>query len=286
MVSLKISQGEKIMKKIAALIMTMSLVCSAATVYVDAGASGTNDGTSWTNAYTSLSTAISSSTAGDSVWVKAGTYKPGSGRNETFTVNKTLNLYGGFDGTETMEAQRNPSSNPTILSGDIHGVAQWICDSMEDTYYSTQLTKHRFVEDVLLDELIEQFKDKFVPCKEGYVFGTVAVRRGQGFVTTVRGKKSLGEQTYVTNVDHKNRIIHVVGDNKATLNAPLLSHVFDTFADVDSIVHYHKEEPNLETYPYAHPGTVKDSIRPLSGKSFNIKDHGCFLLLDKSRRIL
>ncbi len=169
---------------------------------------------------------------------------------------------------------------------DIHGVAQWVCDSMGDTYYSTQLEKHRFVEDVLFDELLEQYKDEFVPCKEGYVFGTVAVRRGQGFITTVRGKKSLGGQTYVTNVDHKNRIIHVVGDSKATLNAPLLAHVFDTFAEVDSIVHYHKEEPNLETYPYAHPGTVKDSIRPLSGKSFNIKDHGCFLLLDKSRRIL
>lgn len=124
------------MKKIAALVMAMSLVCSAATVYVDAGASGSNDGTSWANAYSSLSTALSSSTAGDSLWVKAGTYKPGTARNETFTVNKTLNIYGGFDGTETMEAQRNPSSNPTILSGDI-GVAN---DNSDNSYTVITLT--------------------------------------------------------------------------------------------------------------------------------------------------
>lgn len=165
---------------------------------------------------------------------------------------------------------------------DINGVAQWICESMEDAYYSTQLTKHRFVEDVRIDEHLEQYKDKFIPCKEGYVFGTVAVRRGQGFITTVRGKKSLGEQTYVTNVDHQNRVIHVVGNSKATLNAPLLSHIFNTFSNVESIVHYHEIENSLDTYPYAHPGTVRDSIRSLSGKSFNIEEHGCFILFDKN----
>ncbi len=131
------------MKKIAALVMAMSLVCSAATVYVDAGASGANDGTSWTNAYTSLSTAISSATAGDELWVKSGTYKPGSTRPDTFLINKTLSLYGGFDGTETMEAQRNPATNVTTLSGDI-GTAN---DKSDNSYTVITLSSGTVVVD-------------------------------------------------------------------------------------------------------------------------------------------
>ena len=60
----------------------------AATIYVKHNASGSNNGTSWTNAYTSLQSAISNASSGDEVWVAAGIYKPSAyppGRTSTDT---------------------------------------------------------------------------------------------------------------------------------------------------------------------------------------------------------
>jgi len=39
----------------------------------------------------------------------------------SFTVDRPMLLYGGFDGTETALEQRDPSVNQTVLSGDIDG---------------------------------------------------------------------------------------------------------------------------------------------------------------------
>jgi len=88
-------------------------------LYVDQNATGTNDGSSWANAYTDLQSALSFSQAA-SVWIAAGTYVPGTARSDTFNLSSQLSLYGGFNGTETMLSQRNPQANPTILSGDIN----------------------------------------------------------------------------------------------------------------------------------------------------------------------
>src|SRR5574341_967977 len=85
--------------------------------FVKAGASGSNDGTSWTNAYTSLQSALSGSCS--EVWVAAGVYKPGANRTATFNIPPGVAVYGGFAGTESSLSQRNPGLNITILSGDI-----------------------------------------------------------------------------------------------------------------------------------------------------------------------
>jgi hypothetical protein len=102
-------------------------------IYVDASATGTNSGASWTNAYTSLQSALSASSGGGNhqVWVAAGTYKPttGTDRTATFQLLNNVALYGGFAGAdstlyqggETALSQRDPSGNPTILSGDLYG---------------------------------------------------------------------------------------------------------------------------------------------------------------------
>lgn len=64
------------------------------------------------------------------VWVRAGTYKPdrsnaspgGTGSTSaTFAMASGVGIYGGFAGNETLLSQRNPTTNVTILSGDLLG---------------------------------------------------------------------------------------------------------------------------------------------------------------------
>jgi len=92
-------------------------------LYVKANAAGSNNGSSWTNAFTSLTSALSAAVDGDEIWVASGTYKPSiSGdRDESFTITKVLTILGGFAGTEVVASARNWNTNPTILSGDLSG---------------------------------------------------------------------------------------------------------------------------------------------------------------------
>ncbi len=93
---------------------------SAITIYVDADATGDEDGGSWTNAYTDLQDAMGTlARSGDTIWAAAGTYKPGTGRDSTFQLLSNVPVYGGFDGTETLMSQRDVDTNTTILSGEI-----------------------------------------------------------------------------------------------------------------------------------------------------------------------
>jgi predicted outer membrane repeat protein len=60
-------------------------------------------------------------TSGGEIWLKAGTYKPGTDRDATFALRDGIALYGGFTGTETSRDQRDPDINLTVLSGDLNG---------------------------------------------------------------------------------------------------------------------------------------------------------------------
>jgi hypothetical protein len=99
--------------------------------YVNVSATGANNGTSWTDAYTTLQGALTlaaSCPGVTQVWVAAGTYLPTTTsinmsplypRHIAFNMRNGLAIYGGFNGTETLLSQRNFISNVTILSGDI-----------------------------------------------------------------------------------------------------------------------------------------------------------------------
>lgn len=91
--------------------------------HVKANAAGANNGSSWTNAFTSLNSALSAAVDGDEIWVAAGTYKPsGSGnRDASFSITKVLTILGGFAGNEVAASARNWNTNLTILSGDLSG---------------------------------------------------------------------------------------------------------------------------------------------------------------------
>lgn len=116
-------------------ILLFLFVCSyskAAIIYVDINATGANNGTSWTDAYTDLQTALSVAFINDDIWVANGIYKPTATTSRTisFVMKNGVDIYGGFAGTETDVNQRNISANPTTLSGDIGAPG----DNTDNTY--------------------------------------------------------------------------------------------------------------------------------------------------------
>ncbi|MFA7381017.1 MAG: T9SS type A sorting domain-containing protein [Bacteroidia bacterium] len=92
-------------------------------VYVKKTATGSNNGSSWTNAYTDLRTALANAATGAQVWVASDTFylTTAQGRNTAFEItNKSLTVYGGFPNTGNPTiGNRAPSVYHTILSGDI-----------------------------------------------------------------------------------------------------------------------------------------------------------------------
>lgn len=95
--------------------------CPATRFYVDDTAAGTNDGSSWTDAFTSLQYALAGVVSCGSpheVWVATGEYKPGTGPADTFNIPPGTAVYGGFAGTESALSQQNWEINVTVLSGD------------------------------------------------------------------------------------------------------------------------------------------------------------------------
>lgn len=94
---------------------------AAAVIYVNLHAHGADNGTSWANAFTTLQGALAkaaTTTSPEQIWVAEGTYTPGGGPSSTFTLSNNESLYGGFLSGMTSLSQRNPTANPTILSGD------------------------------------------------------------------------------------------------------------------------------------------------------------------------
>ena len=70
------------------------------TVFVDAIAPGTDDGSSWANAYTDLQQALAAVVAGQTIEVSQGTYLPTSGtdRTATFQLVDGVTIQGGYAG--------------------------------------------------------------------------------------------------------------------------------------------------------------------------------------------
>jgi parallel beta-helix repeat protein len=122
----------------------LSFKANATVFFVKPTATGTGDGSSWTNASGNLQAMIDAASANDEIWVAAGTYLPmayptgctncASPRDYAFILKNQVKVYGSFVGTETSLSERTPTviaENPSILSGDI-GVNN---DNSDNSYH-------------------------------------------------------------------------------------------------------------------------------------------------------
>ncbi|MCI2228605.1 T9SS type A sorting domain-containing protein [Polaribacter sp. MSW13] len=99
--------------------------CIPSVYYVYANATGANDGSSWTDAFTNVTDALALTNLNDAVWVAKGTYTLAD-KNTPIAVNTDeVDIIGGFAGTETTLADRDltaiHTTNATIFTGDING---------------------------------------------------------------------------------------------------------------------------------------------------------------------
>ena len=114
-------------------ILVLTMFCpftSGKIIYVDDDTAGTNDGTSWENAYIYLQDALADAETADKpveILVAGGTYTPDKGaeqtpgdRMATFQLINGVTLSGGYAGAADPNA-RDIDLYETILSGDLRG---------------------------------------------------------------------------------------------------------------------------------------------------------------------
>ena len=89
------------------------LTINAQKIYVNYAATGMNDGTSWTNAYTHLDTALREAFESvptiDTIWVAQGIYTPDVMNGEpasAFRIRHNVTLLGGFSGSGALECRK------------------------------------------------------------------------------------------------------------------------------------------------------------------------------------
>ena len=119
-------------------------------IYVKAGSNG--NGSSWAQASGDLRAALQSASSGTEIWVAQGSYYPttctnctSTDRNFYFELKDNIQVYGGFNGTETQLSQRDWITNACILSGDID------LDGSQSSNSYTIVYSHNVSETTIID---------------------------------------------------------------------------------------------------------------------------------------
>jgi hypothetical protein len=86
-------------------------------IYVNATATGLNNGTSWTDAYTSLDVALAAVAPTQQIWCAQSKYVPAN-HASGFQVPANVKLFGAFLGSESSVAGRQGTAARTILYGE------------------------------------------------------------------------------------------------------------------------------------------------------------------------
>ncbi|WP_107943831.1 InlB B-repeat-containing protein [Metasolibacillus fluoroglycofenilyticus] len=100
-----------------------SLFTANPIIYVSENGDDNNSGATWVDAVKSVQVALDKASAGNQIWIAAGTYAPTKRANGSdprtayFRMKNGVAIYGGFAGDEETLAQRDFQNNKTILSG-------------------------------------------------------------------------------------------------------------------------------------------------------------------------
>ncbi|UCG46339.1 MAG: right-handed parallel beta-helix repeat-containing protein, partial [Phycisphaerales bacterium] len=101
----------------------------AGIIYVDAAATGANNGQTWTDAYRHLRDALAAAGQGDEIRVAQGIYRPDLGagispgdRTQSFQLKNAVAIKGGYGGLLASNPdERRIEEYQTVLSGDLNG---------------------------------------------------------------------------------------------------------------------------------------------------------------------
>jgi len=121
----------------------LSAAVRADIIYVDSAAIGSNNGTTWADAYIHLQDALASADTGDDIYIAAGKYRPDQGtsitlldRTASFHLKSGVAIYGGFPPAGGIWEERNMTANITILSGDLaENDGQNFLNNTENSYH-------------------------------------------------------------------------------------------------------------------------------------------------------
>ncbi len=105
-------------RRVCLILSVFSFLCLlngafATTYYVKKGGSDSNSGTSWDEAFRTITKALGRANSGDAVWVAEGTYQEGA----TLKISEGESLYGGFAGTESDLSELDIENHKTIIDG-------------------------------------------------------------------------------------------------------------------------------------------------------------------------
>lgn len=146
-----IQKNQQVIKPVTVINQPASTVAPTNVIYVKWDATGSNNGTSWANAFTSLQNALTAAVSGKAIWIARGTYKPTAAldRTASFRLKENITILGGFTGTESSATGRNWRRNATILDGDI-GMAGNISDNSYNLIYAERISNTTVVEGLFL----------------------------------------------------------------------------------------------------------------------------------------
>lgn len=190
------------------------------------------------------------------------------------------------------------------LYDTLWGVIQdrhWQTKHTTVTSESVRLNEPRAM--ALFDQIVDKYRDRFMPRGDGKVFGSLLIPLGpgMGYLASPREKGTLftsQDAVYVApRPDNASSTVFVGAGPKATMNAPLLVRMAcwaqtlgtqgSCFATGQPVVlHLHEQLPGVPTVPYAPPGTDRDNLREIPGPAFNIEGHGFVACLDENLEIL